>query len=97
MATTDIDRIRNGKGKAAYKRRREALRRRVQAQNLPCWWCGEPFDLTLPPGHRMSFTADHVTPLARGGHLVHNELRPAHQSCNARRGDAGEVEIWAAT
>ena len=97
MATTDIDRIRNGKGKAAYKRRREALKRRVRTEGLACHVCGEPIDVTLPRTHRMSFTADHITPLARGGHLVRNELKPAHLSCNSRRGDAAPVEIWAAS
>ncbi|WP_396646218.1 HNH endonuclease [Microbacterium sp.] len=88
---------RNGKGKAAYKRKREALKRRVARDGLTCVFCGEPFDLTLPRGHRMSFTADHAQPLARGGHLVNNELRPSHLHCNSRRGDHTDPEVWAAT
>nr|WP_265087383.1 HNH endonuclease [Nanchangia anserum] len=32
----------------------------------------------------MSFTADHVHELAKGGHLL-GELKPAHRSCNSRR------------
>jgi 5-methylcytosine-specific restriction endonuclease McrA len=89
--------IRNGKGKAAFKRKREQLLRRVQRDELPCHICGLPFDLTLPPQHAMSFTADHVEPLALGGHLVRNELLPAHRSCNARRGAHGDPEIWEAS
>lgn len=88
---------RNGKGKAAYKRKRKQLAHRVQLENLACHICGEPIDLTLPRTDRMSFTADHMVPLALGGHLVKNELRPAHLSCNARRGTHADVEIWAAT
>lgn len=89
--------IRNGKGKAAFKRKRDQLLRRVQRDELPCHICGLPFDLTLPPQHAMSFTADHVEPLALGGHLVRNELLPAHRSCNARRGAHGDPEIWEAS
>lgn len=93
----DVDRVRNGKGKAAYKRKRAHLRRRVANENLPCWICGQPFDLTLPAGHRLSFTADHFEALANGGHLVRNELRPAHLACNSRRGNHADVEIWHAS
>ncbi len=91
--------IRDGKGKAAYKRKREQLKRRVQREGLTCHICGGEIDVTLDRRDRMSFTADHMEPLARGGHLVRNELRPAHLSCNARRGDAAEVKLdgWGAT
>jgi 5-methylcytosine-specific restriction endonuclease McrA len=88
---------RNGKGKAAFKRKRTHLLRLVQREDIPCHVCGLPFDLTLPPQHAMSFTADHMEPLALGGHLVHNELRPAHRSCNARRGARADTEIWEAS
>lgn len=89
--------IRDGVGKAAYKRKRAQLMRRTRTESLPCHICGGQIDLTLDPKHSMSFTADHMIPLAAGGHLVRNELRPAHRACNARRGDAGEVEIWEAS
>lgn len=89
--------VRNGKGKAAYRRMRTRLKREVAENGLPCWICGEPIDLNLPRGHRLSFTADHMEALANGGHLVRNEIRPAHMSCNARRGNHAEPEIWAAT
>lgn len=95
--TSDTARIRNGKGKAAYKRKRNRLKREVEANNLPCWICLHPIDTKLPPTDRMSFTADHYLALNRGGHLVRNELRPAHRSCNSRRGDTADVEIWGAS
>lgn len=34
----------------------------------------------------MAFTADHVTPLAVGGHIT-GPLKPAHRACNSRRND----------
>ncbi len=89
--------VRDGKGKAAYKRRREALKRRVQLEGLVCHVCHGAIDVNLPRTDRMSFTADHMQALANGGHLVHNELRPAHLSCNARRGDRADTEVWGAT
>lgn len=69
----------------SYRKRTAVLRRRVKAEALPCWLCGRPIDLDLPWTHRLSFTADHVDPLGKGGKLL-GELRPAHRSCNSARG-----------
>lgn len=69
----------------AYLKRTRALRAAVEAQGLPCHLCGQPIDLTLPHTHPLSFTADHITPLATGGHL-HGTLAPAHRTCNSARG-----------
>lgn len=89
--------IRDGKGHRAYRRKQAALKRRTKDEHLPCWLCGEPVDTSLPTTHRLSFTADHVQALNQGGHLVRNELRPAHRACNSRRGDGVEVDIWPAS
>lgn len=89
--------IRNGKGHRAYRRQQAALKRRTREDDLACWLCGEPVDTTLPATDRMSFTADHVEALGNGGHLVRNELRPAHRGCNSRRGNRADPEIWEAT
>lgn len=44
-----------------------------------CWLCGRPG----------ATTADHVVPLAMGGHPYDEaNLRAAHRSCNSRRGAA---------
>ena len=44
-----------------------------------CWLCGRPG----------ATTADHVVPLALGGHPYDEaNLRAAHRSCNSRRGAA---------
>lgn len=65
----------------------EYLRRRARllAQpNLTCWLCGKPIDKSLKHPHKMSFTADHVDPIATGGHNT-GPLRPAHLACNSKR------------
>lgn len=43
-----------------------------------CWRCGQPGTPADP------ITADHETPRAQGG--SDSPLRPAHRSCNSRRG-----------
>lgn len=68
-----------------YAKRTRALRHHVQRTGEPCWLCGEPIDLDLPPTHPKAFTADHVDAIANGGRLL-GELRPAHRACNSRRG-----------
>jgi hypothetical protein len=51
---------------------------KVRANATTCWICGNgPIDGD-------PWTADHVTPGDPD-----SELRPAHRSCNGRRGDAG--------
>lgn len=69
----------------SYRKRTAELKRRVKANGLPCWLCGRGIDTDLPWTHAMSFTADHVQPLAHGGKVL-GELRPAHRSCNSSRG-----------
>jgi hypothetical protein len=49
-----------------------------------CWLCGQWIDPNLKWPDPYSACADHVIPLARGGHL-HGELKPAHLRCNNRR------------
>ena len=74
---------RRGRNLRAYRRAAARLRRTAEPI---CWICGGDIDLELPHTHADSFTADHVEPLALGGSPV-GELRPAHRSCNTRRGD----------
>ncbi|MFJ4038214.1 hypothetical protein ACIPVB_09005 [Microbacterium sp. NPDC090007] len=97
-------RIRDGKGHRAYRRKQDALKRRTARDNLPCGYgsptgegCGDTIDTTLPPGHRLSFTADHPVALENGGDLVRQELVPMHLACNSRKGKNAPVEIWEAT
>lgn len=56
-----------------------------------CHLCGEPIDMSLRFPHSMSATIDHVVPLSKGGTHTYDNIRPAHLSCNSRKGnDLGE-------
>lgn len=72
-----------GRNTQAYRRARARLKR-----NGPhiCWLCGHEINTELDYRHPLSFTADHVDPLSTGGHVL-GELKPAHRSCNSRRGN----------
>jgi 5-methylcytosine-specific restriction endonuclease McrA len=89
--------VRDGKGHRAYRRKQDQLKRRTAREALPCTWCGDQIDTTLPSTHPMSFTADHPQAVATGGHLVRQELEPQHRRCNAAKGDRAAVEIWGAS
>lgn len=94
--------LHHGRGRRAYLRKRDALKRRVNREGLVCgqggnFGCGQPIDTTIAYPDRMSFSADHPTALANGGHLVKQTLIPMHLGCNSRKNDAAEVEIWEAT
>lgn len=65
-----------------YLRNRERLK---QQGNLVCVACGQPIDLTLSQYDPMSFTADHVEPVALGGDN-RGELQPMHRVHNLQRG-----------
>lgn len=77
--------------------RRLAKRARTVYPNV-CHVCGGPINLTLPPGDPMSWTCDHLDARSRYGNKVPDitRVRPAHRSCNSRRG-AGpkEPKRWA--
>lgn len=64
-----------------YRYRR--LRARVIANSDTCALCGKPLtDLPWPDPY--STTADHVIPIADGGHN-NGELRAVHNVCNRQR------------
>jgi 5-methylcytosine-specific restriction endonuclease McrA len=73
---------RHGRNTRAYRRRSAKVRREAGT----CWICEHPIDPNLDWRDPMSATADHVIPLNAGGRIL-GELRPAHRSCNSRRGD----------
>lgn len=70
-------------------------RQRLRDQFLPCWICGEEIDYEASEakGEPRSFTADHVDPISLGGSVT-GELRPAHYSCNAKRGNRDNRDTW---
>lgn len=70
----------------SYRNARAALKRKTKRLGLPCSLCGKPFDWSLHPSDGMAWTADHITPLAVGGHIT-GPMRPAHRSCNSKRND----------
>lgn len=64
--------------KDSYKR---AQNRRILLANAThCHICGQP------ARHDDPLEADHITPVSRGGSDEFSNLRPAHRSCNRRRG-----------
>ena len=77
----------------AWKRKVKAWRKRLN--NDPalavCWLCGGAIDMNLPPTHGRAFTLDHLVPLSRGGD-IDGEVKPAHRSCNAARGDGRKTK-----
>ncbi|WP_425297973.1 HNH endonuclease [Nocardia brasiliensis] len=66
----------------AYRKATAKLRRESQV----CWICGLPIDITLHYTDPMSWTADHLIPRSKGGHLL-GVIKAAHRRCNASRGN----------
>lgn len=69
----------------------QRLRRLVFATyGTDCWLCREGIDMQLTreyPNHRMAASVDHVVPLHSGGQEFDlSNCRPAHRSCNSKRG-----------
>lgn len=88
-----------GRDNKTYRDLSRALKRHGQRHQLPCWICGHPIDYTLPWKHPMSYTYDHIHAVGSGGNM-RGEGRPAHRSCNSRRGnqrDAGTITPPATT
>lgn len=75
----------------AYRNARAALKRKTKRQGLTCWLCGKPFDWSLHPSHGDAWTADHITPLAKGGSVL-GAMKPAHRRCNSRRNKGDHEE-----
>ena len=71
-----------GRDHRAYRAKTAKLRKQADT----CHICGKWIDRSLDYRHPMSWTADHVTPLTKGGKLL-GPMRAAHRSCNARRGN----------
>lgn len=69
----------------AYVAKREALKRQARKTGAPCHLCSKPFDFDLDWKHSMAFTADHLDAVGAGGSMT-GQLKPAHRSCNSRRG-----------
>jgi 5-methylcytosine-specific restriction endonuclease McrA len=59
----------------------------VKASSKVCHLCGHEIDHTLPKEHPYSYTTDHVQPRSRDGAPSVANGRPAHRSCNSRKGN----------
>lgn len=71
------------RGGRPYRRMAERLRR----EGRVCHICGLPIDPELRSPHPLSFTVDHIVPLALGGARDDpNNAAPAHRICNMKRG-----------
>lgn len=58
-----------------------------------CGICSCPIDWSLSGRDPMGFTVDHVTPVSIGGTDTIDNVRSAHNRCNAKRGVRGGVLI----
>lgn len=72
-------------GDPRYRRRRARL---LAADDLVCAFCNLPIDKTIKWPHPMSPSADHIDPIAAGGHNL-GPLQPAHYGCNSTAGAKG--------
>lgn len=85
--------------------RRTALRRMILATQDHCAICGQPVDVTLPPGLDASPEVDEIIPVSRGGDpLDPTNLQLTHRLCNRRKsnhmpgdGDAPQATDHTAT
>lgn len=70
-------------------RRFKALAHALRERHLPCWLCGQPINYEADAQDDDAFSVDHVRPVSLdpSGAEDPNNLRPAHQRCNKRRGN----------
>ncbi len=64
---------------------RDRYRRRLRAMNAACHICGRQVDYSLPHTDDMSFQADHIIPLAKGGTDTWDNIAAAHRLCNSKK------------
>ncbi|MDV8058418.1 MULTISPECIES: HNH endonuclease [unclassified Rhodococcus (in: high G+C Gram-positive bacteria)] len=69
-------------GHRTYRARRARLKR----TNTVCALCGREIDPELKWPDPGSFSADHITPVSKGGHNL-GPLQAAHLGCNSARGN----------
>ena len=63
------------------------LRAQVKREEPYCWLCGGHIDPDRKAPDPLSFTLDHIVPVALGGpELDRANVRAAHMRCNQRRG-----------
>lgn len=78
----------------------------AKSRGEPCWICGRPIDLSLPPGHPMSFELDEFHPVSRWREFGYQSARACaldpgnarlstHRVCNCWRGNKTVDEVRA--
>lgn len=65
--------------------RRNRHRKYIARDEPPCHICGGAIDYEADYLDPLSFTADHVIPLSRGGTDTIDNLAAAHRRCNQSR------------
>ena len=58
----------------------------LERDNWECHLCGGSIDPSLKSPERMSWSIDHVIPLAKGGTHEYSNCKAAHRVCNSRKG-----------
>jgi 5-methylcytosine-specific restriction endonuclease McrA len=80
--------IKRERDKAYHNARTPSFKRRIFfASDGACGICNQPIDLRLKWPDPMSYSIDHIVPRSLGGSHAANNLRAAHNKCNASRGN----------
>ncbi|WP_130291612.1 HNH endonuclease [Pseudonocardia sediminis] len=58
-----------------------------------CGLCDRGIDEDLKHPDPMSFSVDHIIPLARGGEHTYANTQPAHLRCNLSKGVRTSVDV----
>ena len=76
-------------GASELDHRYQKLRKWARANLTPiCCFCGEWIDRELKWPHKMSWTANHIIPLNKGGDPYDpGNIAPAHMTCNSSAQD----------
>lgn len=76
--------------------RRRQLSDWLRSQGNPCHICGQAIDYSLPSTNPMSFSVDHVIPIARGGEeFSKGNIKAAHKICNMKKNSKLDSELGA--
>lgn len=87
--------------RAANGHRWRQAKARLRAKGHGCWICrafgrDDRIDYGLPARDPMSFSADHLVPVAKGGAVYDDaNLEAAHLRCNEWRRDRSVAEVLA--